>query len=622
MYGIRCNDNDHLSLVTEIITTLQALLKVRSKIRLFYHDIHMKALVYDSLHKVWFKFEDPVQTFSAYSTKDILSILQAVEASTQQNNLHAVGFLCYEASPAFDTLFVTQTPNHQALPLALFALFKEPEVLSDLPSLPTNTIELSPFIPDTSKITYLNDLAKIKTHLKNGGVYQVNYSIRLQAHYFGDPLSWFIAKAKENPGDYLFYVETKDFAIASLSPELFFEKFGSYLRSKPMKGTCKHRDGFASEYAAFLKNDPKNRAENLMIVDMIRNDMGRIAEMGSVTVPSLFDTETYPTVIQMTSTVCASTRESLPKILEALFPCASITGAPKIRSMEIIAALEKSPRGIYTGAFGHVKPGGNAKFNVAIRTACFDTQKHQVEYGTGGGIIWSSNPSEEWNECMTKAAVLGTQSDFYVLESLLLENGAVFLLDRHLNRLMKSCTFFGIAPNPTVIKNTVQNRILTLAQELTTGRYKIRVMVKSEADIAIEHASVTPFPNPYTMRLSQRPVDFRNPFLYHKTSNKNAIKESLATAHGAHDVILVNTRGELTETSIANLVLRIEGVNYTPPFSCGLLPGVFREELLYKGEISERILYPSDLEKAENIYAINSIRRWVTCEYLNAPKGC
>jgi para-aminobenzoate synthetase/4-amino-4-deoxychorismate lyase len=442
----------------------------------------MKALIYDSCHQFWLKFENPVQIFSVHSIEDILPVLQAIEESTRQINLHAIGFLSYEASSAFDTLFVTQPCDNKAFPLAFFALFKEPEILSDLASLQTGTIELSPFLSDTSKITYLNDLAQIKTHLRKGDIYQVNYSMRLRARYCGDPLSWFIAKAKEMPGNYLFYIEAEDFAIASLSPELFLEKNGSHLRSRPMKGTCKYRDGFALEDSIFLQNDPKNRAENLMIVDMIRNDMGRIAEMGSVTVPSLFDTETYPTVIQMTSTVCSSTGKSLSAILKALFPCASITGAPKIRSMEIIAALEKSPRGIYTGAIGHVKPDGVAKFNVAIRTAFFNTRTYQVEYGTGGGITWLSNPHEEWNECMTKAAVLGTSGDFYVLESLLLENGSFFLLEDHLNRLLNSCAFFNIATDPAIIKNTVQNRILTLAQELTTGNYKVRIMVKSETE--------------------------------------------------------------------------------------------------------------------------------------------
>jgi para-aminobenzoate synthetase/4-amino-4-deoxychorismate lyase len=604
---------DRLNLKIFIAINKKGRFLLISKNQYFGHGCFMKVLVYDSKCKNWLQFKKPVESFVATKKKEVFSLLEKVEQKATKKNLHAIGFLSYEASPAFDSLFQVQDEDPPKIPYLFFALFESFEIIPNLKGIIASEIELSPFVPYTTKEEYLQNIQQIKNHLENGDAYQVNYTIRFHARYFGDPFSWFLSKSKENPGEYLFYIETEDFAIASLSPELFFEKTNGTLRSKPMKGTVLYRKEHEQEDKAFLAQDKKNQSENLMIVDMIRNDMAKVAQTGSVEVPALFQIETYPTVIQMTSTVTALSTKTNAEILKALFPCASITGAPKIRSMEIIKSLEDAPRGIYTGTIGHIKPNGDSLFNVAIRTAIFEKKNKLIEYGAGGGIVWPSVSSEEWNECLIKTGVLGESSDFYVFESLLIENGQVFFLERHFDRLIRSCVFFGFINNISAFKAKVHQKILSHIKNLDSKSYKMRIQVKKGNDFLIELNPLESLPSPYILSLSPDRVDSSNPFLYHKTSNRKTIQNSIHET--CTDCIFMNQKGELTETTRANLVLKIDGEYFTPPVSCGLLRGVFREELLSNKKIKEKILYPSDLQKAEKIIAINSVRGFIECVY-------
>jgi len=402
------------------------------------------------------------------------------------------------------------------------------------------------------------------------------------------------------------------------------------------------------EQADILQRSEKNRAENVMIVDMVRNDMGRIADPGSVYVSRLFEVEQYPTVFQMTSTVECRSSATFPDILKALFPCASITGAPKIRTMQIIKELELGPRGVYTGCIGYVSPGRKARFNVAIRTVCVDKQEGTAEYGVGGGIVWDSNVENEYEECRVKTAVLMEKTpDFELLESILWEpENGYFLLERHLSRLKRSAEYFGFVVNLPEIKrclteqakrmagedeqnylptpSTIDHHLSaivpstqglgTTAEPSTMRSFKLRLRVTDEGKVAIEREplSDTTSMRPWRVTLAEHSIDSKNPFLYHKTTNRVVYDRARLSAAGYDDILLWNEHGEITESTMANVVIERDGKLVTPPVKCGLLPGLFREWLLDHGEIEEGIVTVEDVRNAERLFLINSVRKWIS----------
>lgn len=586
----------------------------------------MKALFFNQQSGTWLEFFDPIEVLRAHTPAETPNILKLVAQRTESENLYAAGFVMYEASAGFEACLKTHT-KVDSLPYTAFILFRnclEHTQIPDLTEGNKTLFSVSPFISETQKSEYAKNIDRIKTHLRNGDTYQINYTVRLNAHFSGNPFAWFREVAKSGSGGYLAFLELDEYAICSFSPELFFRKETHTITLKPMKGTATRGTDTEKQACEALKNSEKNRAENLMIVDMIRNDVGKIAEIGSVKAPSLFDIEVYPTVIQMTSTVTARTKlgMGIPEIFTALFPCASITGAPKIRSMEIINELENTPRGIYTGTIGYIKPNQDCVFNVAIRTAVIDTKKHVARYGTGGGIIWESIMKDEWDECIAKSKILEVGNSFYVYETLLLENGDYFLSERHTARMLRSCQFFGIIGTreetlESNISNTlakdISQTLVEISTRYPTGTHRVRVCVFANQTIEWEATPLTALPIPYSIILSPFRVDPDDPFLRHKTSCRGHVDSALANAGKASDVILVNTRGELTESTRANIVLVINGESLTPAIESGLLPGVYREELLEKKIIQERVLYPKDLKIAEKIYIINSVRKMMEC---------
>ncbi len=350
-----------------------------------------------------------------------------------------------------------------------------------------------------------------------------------------------------------------------------------------------------------------------MIVDMIRNDIGRVAETGTVEVPSLFETEVYKTVIQMTSTVRARVTKDIPGILCALFPCASITGAPKKRSMEIIADLEAEGRGLYTGAIGRLTPDLDCSCSVAIRTAVLDKRDRTMRYGCGSGIVWESECGAEWDECLAKAAVLESGEPFHLFESFLVEDGKAFLADRHFERLVRSCLFFGITVDIGALKDFWYRTIADLEASYPRGSYKAKITFDGAHAALTDSTPALTLPSPYRVTLASSRVDSDDPFIAHKTNRRRHVDTALNGIEGFADVILVNERGELTETTRGNLALLLDGRLFTPIVSSGLLPGVWREELLARGELEERTLYPEDLYRADKAYMLNSVRRSVEC---------
>ncbi len=574
----------------------------------------MKAILYDTERSLWYEYENPLESMSARTAAEVERLLGRVQSRCRTDGLFAVGYLLYEAAPAFDCQFPAH-PSTSNLPLARFGLFKArrehqflPQSSSSVKDWAVSSWRGQPDFPD-----YQSAFDEVKEELARGNTYQINLTWRQQADFSGDPFNWFTHLCAKKPGSYLAYIEEEDYALLSLSPELFFSLEGNKLTMKPMKGTAAPgaTEVENRKIAQELASDPKNRAENLMITDMIRNDCGRLAVPGSVAVPRLYQTEIFPTVIQMTSTVTAEVDQGLFQLFKALFPCASITGAPKLSAMKIIKRLESDARGIYTGTIGRYDPDGRALFNVAIRTVAVDKKRHLAVYGTGSGLIWDSRAETEYAECALKTRVVHNEADFYVFDSMLLSDGHYYLLERHLRRLADSCAHFDHPLDTVLLRRLWQNA----ARENPEGKWKVRSTVNRDGMIRVSCDPPPALREPYTLKLAKNRVDPEDPFLRYKTSERGALEAALESAGDCADVILVNSRGELTETSRANLVVVLDGIRYTPPLSSGILSGVLRAELLEAGEIFERLLYPEDLERAEAVFIINSIRGYVKAVY-------
>jgi len=355
----------------------------------------------------------------------------------------------------------------------------------------------------------------------------------------------------------------------------------------------------------WLRNSEKNRAENVMIVDMIRNDLGRIAKVGSIRVPELFCMERYPTLWQMTSTVAAQTSASLTDIFRALFPCASITGAPKVSAMKIINQLEITPRKIYTGAIGYIASKRKARFNVAIRTVLMDQEMQKAQYGVGGGIVWDSNSADEYAEALLKAYILTeAQPEFSLLETMLwTPQEGFFLREKHMDRLLDSANYFDFR----ISRNTIEDHLNKLS---FASLQRVRLLVDKVGNIQAESASFQPIEKIIHAKLAEAPIDSNDVFLFHKTTQRAVYETARPAFPDSDDVLLYNERGELTEFTIGNLVVELDGELLTPPIACGLLSGTFRAHLMETGQVLERAVPIARLKDCTRIFRINSIRKW------------
>jgi para-aminobenzoate synthetase / 4-amino-4-deoxychorismate lyase len=565
------------------------------------------AILYDAQHQQWLLFQQPYQVLTAYTVADILPLLETVQQQVDQG-LYAAGFLSYEASPAFDQSFRVQPSSN--FPLAWFGLYRKPDRLT-LDTTADDSFQLD-WTPSISHQHYQSIIHRIKHYIAQGLTYQVNISFRLRSPFSSDPWSYFLQLIQAQEGLYGAFINLDHWTICCASPELFFQWHDGHLLSRPMKGTAPRGLTWEGDrlMAKTLHQSSKNQAENLMIVDMIRNDMGRIADIGSVQVPRLFDVEQYPTLWQMTSPVTCTTKASVAEILQALFPCASITGAPKASTMSIIAELEDSPRHIYTGTIGFITPNRTAQFNVAIRTVLIDKVTQTAEYGVGGGIVWDSVDTHEYDECCTKAQILTQKRpSFDLLESLLwTPTQQYFLLDLHVQRLQNSAHYFAFL----VDIEDVHRQLEAIAPTLPSIPHKVRLRLSKQGTVYIDSAPLMPNNSPLQIRLATHPVNSANVFLYHKTTHRTVYKQAYEQTKRSHpnldDVLLWNERGELTESCTANLVVEWDGQWYTPPISCGLLAGTFRTWLLQQGKLQERVLRVNDLQHCSRIFLINSVR--------------
>jgi para-aminobenzoate synthetase/4-amino-4-deoxychorismate lyase len=464
-----------------------------------------------------------------------------------------------------------------------------------------------------SPAAYGAALASIGAYIAAGDCYQVNFTFPLSFTAYGSPLALYARLRDRQPTRHAALLVDEQGATLSLSPELFLSRHGERLLTRPMKGTAPRGSDAAADAAkrAALLASPKDRAENLMIVDLLRNDLGRVARTGSVKVDALFEAEAYPTVWQLTSTISAAlpTTPAVPlaDLLRALFPCGSITGAPKVRAMQIINELEAAPRGIYTGALGWLLPGGDFSFNVAIRTLRIDAAG-RGSMGVGGGIVADSEAAAEYRECQLKAQFL-SQLDpgLQLIETLLLDEGVYPRLAGHRRRLARSAAALGFA----VDMDVVDRELAAVAAVHGQGRWRLRLTVDHAGQPAITVAALDANPaGAQPLLLSAQRIAAADYLLRHKTTARAVYDAELqrAMAAGAFDALFLNEHDEVCEGARSNVFARIDGRLLTPPLACGLLPGVLREELLSSGAAQEARLTLTDLRRAEALYCGNALR--------------
>ena len=550
----------------------------------------------------WLVLRSPVEKLIASRLDEVRPILDRIEEWTTLGHF-AAGYVAYEAAPAFDVAFLVHDPATE--PLAVFHLYDTAPTFYKELKLAKHSGETSPtWTADWDESTYHERFDHVKTLIGNGTSYQVNLTYRLSSESSEALPHLFARLVADDPPAYASLFLSDRINIASLSPELFFEQSNGWIKCKPMKGTAPLGCSWPETRANTedLKASEKNRAENLMVVDMIRNDLGRVAEVGTVTTPSIFDVEQLSTVLQMTSTIQAKFDGSVRQIFDALFPCASIVGAPKVSTMQIIRALEDTPRGVYTGAIGIVGPSRTSRFSVAIRTIS-QVGKNPMQYGVGSGVVWDSTAEGEWAENHLKTDVLSRVSaQFGLFETIhwpLTDGGELLAL--HLNRISKAAAAFGIPFDALVVEALLYQQLQHL-NEPTRARLKLL----DDGQISVSHQPLGEVPKALQFSISASPVCSEDPLLKFKTTRRKIYDKSLRNSC-CDEVLLWNERQEITEFCKGNIVIRVGGDLVTPSIEAGLLGGVYREQLLRKGQIREGGILLSDINEESEVYRINAL---------------
>jgi len=581
----------------------------------------------------WRRFSRPLRVVVAREASQVRDALREADAAVHDGN-YAAGFVTYEAAGAFG--FAVHDHAADGLPLVALGIFAPDSVESLHRPVRGGDSTLGNWTPSISHADYLRAVGAIKSHIQSGDTYQINFTFRLDASFDGDVQTLMRSLYISQRGRWSAFVDADTHVICSASPELFFRVSGERIVCRPMKGTWARGYWPAQDDARgeALRGSAKNRAENVMIVDMVRNDLGRVAVTGTVRATSMYDVERYPLQWQMTSTVEAGLRDSsLDRLFEAMFPCGSITGAPKHRSMEIIRELETTPRGIYTGAIGYRSPNGRSHFSVAIRTVVVDRSSRRAQFGVGSGIVWDSVDRDEYEECVLKAAMLApsgcgrtmlpvgpAESASYVVDDprrfRLMETirwmpeGGFTLLERHLRRLRESAACFGFVCDIDEVRGLLNEAILDLR-----GPAKVRVLLEDDGDVLCEAVDLVALSEPVRIALANDPVRRSDVFLYHKTTERTVYERARAGRPDADAVVLWNEDGQVTEATESNVVVLRNGVKVTPPIAAGLLPGTMRAELLEAGEIVEGEIPKNDFQSAERIWLINSVRGWLDAKW-------
>ena len=546
-------------------------------------------------------FTKPLKELKTRDLDQVETLLREAEAY-QETGYYAVGYVSYEAAPAFEKKLAVHPAPLMGEYLLYFTIHEKVETLPfpedyEAVDLPANWKE------EVEAPAYQQAIETIQHHIRQGDTYQVNYTVQLSQELEADPLAIYNRLVVEQKAHYNAFIQHDDIAILSISPELFFEQEDRLLTTRPMKGTT--RRGLTNQAdlkeAAWLEADPKNRAENMMIVDLLRNDMNRISEIGSEQVTRLCQVEQYSTVWQMTSTIESRLRPEvdLVQTFQALFPCGSITGAPKISTMEIIQQTETAPRGVYCGTIGILLPKGKRIFNVAIRT--LQMQGNQAIYGVGGGITWDSKWEAEYQETKQKSAVLYRQEPrFELLTTGRIHQRELTFLEQHLARLREASRYFAYPFDEAKLLNELQEQVTHLDPSLD---YRCRIALQKNGTIQLAITELTDLPSSYLQaQLTEQQLDLATPFTYFKTSQR----AHLATKE--HEQIFHLPDGSLLETTIGNLILEIKGKLYTPPAHLPILDGIYRHHLLETGQVEEKRLTLKDIELADQVYACNALR--------------
>ncbi|ORO54617.1 aminodeoxychorismate synthase, component I [Streptococcus oralis subsp. oralis] len=548
-----------------------------------------------------YTFTQPIKELKTRDLSEVADLLAQVE-SYQEQGYYVVGYISYEAALAFEKKLAV----HKAPLLAEYLLYFTVHDRVETSPIPLTYEEVdlpSKWQEETSAENYEKAIAQIHHHLRQGDTYQVNYTVQLKQDLSVDPFATYNRMVVEQEAGYNAYVEHDEMAVISMSPELFFEQNDRELMTRPMKGTTQRgvTDQEDLAQASWLEQDPKNRSENMMIVDLLRNDMNRISEVGSEHVERLCQVEQYSTVWQMTSTIKSQLRPDvdLVEIFRSLFPCGSITGAPKIATMEIIKNLEPQPRGVYCGTIGLLLPNGRRIFNVAIRTI----QLHQGKaiYGVGGGITWDSTWESEYREVHQKAAVLyRKQARFQLITTGKISQKQLQFEDQHLERLTKASRYFSYPFDPEELRQKIEEECQACDSHQD---YRLRITLSKSGEMELSRQILSPLsPSFCKAKLCLQEADLQQAFTYFKTTHRPHL------SLGKQESIYHNAAGELLETSIGNLVLKIAGKLYTPPTSLGILPGIYRQHLLETGQVKEKIMTLEDLNQAEAIYGCNAVR--------------
>ncbi len=578
-------------------------------------------------------FTAPEQVVVALNPEDVEAAL-AIVSKGLARGLHAAGFFSYELGYCLEPKLSGLIPEERRVPLFWIGLFRAPQPLDDAGTrawLDANggaeRAKISDLRLSWTREQYQKAFAAVEDYIAAGDVYQINLTLKYRFAFEGNPVALYAALRRKQRVAYSALVSTPELSVLSLSPELFLRREGKHMSTRPMKGTAP-RGRTPREDArikTWLAMDEKQRAENLMIVDLLRNDLGRVARIGSVEVTDLFTVETYRSVHQMTSGISAELRSDmeLKDVLRALFPCGSVTGAPKVRAMEIICELETDARGVYTGAIGHIAPSGDLQFNVAIRTVVLDGASGEM--GIGGGIVADSKEESEFEECLLKAQFLTrVDAPFELIETLRYEQDKGFhLLERHLARLQSSSTHFGYPYAREAVLAALDQEVARVQSPVAL----VRLLLAEDGGITV---TSTPIELPtkdtvWRFVISDQRLDEKDPLFYHKTTRRQFFDREMErqkAATGCDEVIFLNKKGELTEGTRTNLFLELDGRLFTPALASGLLPGTLREELLDlpRAAASEAVLTPADLLRADRIYLGNSVRGLVRAELMQPAR--